>query len=274
MYWIDPKHWVDLLKLKWLHFYFVLAIECPGMVIDPLFHFWPLRFRDYSVRMGLSRNFGTEQSVRRYLWKITQGFPPRWIFESLLPSFRCENGTELAYYGYDDSTSVYCREGSFKGSYACVRIVTSSFAYLQKEWPGKSKTKEYLSLGTHSLQIESVIDELVCICEAGLPLEGAGVAFEKAMQHEGFGEAQEHMWKAASLLGIQTEEGVYKRRSGKTTRMAADIIKKYAIIELPSTCSICQQPSTFHCSRCGKEKYCGPVCQTAAWPTHKQNCKK
>ena len=37
-------------------------------------------------------------------------------------------------------------------------------------------------------------------------------------------------------------------------------------------CSGCDQPGTNKCSACKTIPYCGPICQTADWPRHKEEC--
>ena len=34
----------------------------------------------------------------------------------------------------------------------------------------------------------------------------------------------------------------------------------------------CDQPGTSCCSACMTSLYCGPICQTADWPHHKEEC--
>ena len=34
----------------------------------------------------------------------------------------------------------------------------------------------------------------------------------------------------------------------------------------------CSEPGTNKCSGCKITPYCGPICQTAHWPTHKESC--
>ena len=34
----------------------------------------------------------------------------------------------------------------------------------------------------------------------------------------------------------------------------------------------CSEPGTNKCSSCKITPYCGPICQTAHWPTHKESC--
>ena len=34
----------------------------------------------------------------------------------------------------------------------------------------------------------------------------------------------------------------------------------------------CDQPGTNKCSACKTTPYCGPICQTADWPHHKEEC--
>ena len=34
----------------------------------------------------------------------------------------------------------------------------------------------------------------------------------------------------------------------------------------------CSEPGTNKCSSCKTTPYCGPICQTAHWPTHKESC--
>ena len=34
----------------------------------------------------------------------------------------------------------------------------------------------------------------------------------------------------------------------------------------------CEEPGTNKCSSCKSTPYCGPICQTAHWPTHKESC--
>ena len=43
----------------------------------------------------------------------------------------------------------------------------------------------------------------------------------------------------------------------------------------PSCCSNpgCDQPGTNKCSACKNTPYCGPICQTADWPHHKEECE-
>ena len=40
------------------------------------------------------------------------------------------------------------------------------------------------------------------------------------------------------------------------------------------TCAnpVCDQPGTNKCSACKTSPYCGPICQTAHWSTHKEQC--
>jgi MYND finger len=44
--------------------------------------------------------------------------------------------------------------------------------------------------------------------------------------------------------------------------------------EVPPTCSNpgCDQPGTKQCGACKTTPYCGPSCQTADWPRHKEEC--
>ena len=35
----------------------------------------------------------------------------------------------------------------------------------------------------------------------------------------------------------------------------------------------CDQPGTNKCAGCKSTPYCGPICQTAHWPTHKESCE-
>lgn len=281
MYWIDPKHWVDLLKLKWLHCYFVLVLDCPGVILNPLFHFWPLCLEEWNLELEISRKLEMGKLFQSYLTGqlLATG---RWSYKSRLTDiFQHKNKTELTYYAYDSDSTVYCRAKN-EGAYATIEIHTTSICYLEKAWPGDIASKEPLYLGTHSLQIESAIDELIWECETGAPLIGTGVTYDRAIQYADFAKAEQMPQHARSLMGVQSQSENPSRRSGKTTSsvsVIADLIKKGLIPEkysgfLPSTCTVCHRPSTFHCSRCGKEKYCGPVCQKAAWPTHKQNCKK
>ena len=34
----------------------------------------------------------------------------------------------------------------------------------------------------------------------------------------------------------------------------------------------CSEPGTNKCASCKITPYCGPICQTAHWPTHKESC--
>ena len=34
----------------------------------------------------------------------------------------------------------------------------------------------------------------------------------------------------------------------------------------------CDQPGTKQCSACKTKAYCGPICQTADWQHHKEEC--
>ena len=34
----------------------------------------------------------------------------------------------------------------------------------------------------------------------------------------------------------------------------------------------CEEPGTNKCAGCKMTPFCGPVCQTAHWPTHKESC--
>ena len=34
----------------------------------------------------------------------------------------------------------------------------------------------------------------------------------------------------------------------------------------------CSEPGTNKCSGCKTTPYCGPICQTAHWPNHKESC--
>ena len=44
--------------------------------------------------------------------------------------------------------------------------------------------------------------------------------------------------------------------------------------EVLPTCSNpgCDQPGTKQCSACKTTPYCGPICQTADWTHHKEEC--
>ena len=50
-------------------------------------------------------------------------------------------------------------------------------------------------------------------------------------------------------------------------------MEEVAVIE-PKTCSNpgCNQPGTSACSACKTTNYCGPICQTANWAHHKEEC--
>ena len=50
-------------------------------------------------------------------------------------------------------------------------------------------------------------------------------------------------------------------------------MEEVAVIE-PKTCSNpgCNQPGTSACSACKTTNYCGPICQTADWAHHKEEC--
>jgi len=258
-----------------------LVLDCPGVILNPLFHFWPLCLEEWNLELEISRKLEMGKLFQSYLTGqlLATG---RWSYKSRLTDiFQHKNKTELTYYAYDSDSTVYCRAKN-EGAYATIEIHTTSICYLEKAWPGDIASKEPLYLGTHSLQIESAIDELIWECETGAPLIGTGVTYDRAIQYADFAKAEQMPQHARSLMGVQSQSENPSRRSGKTTSsvsVIADLIKKGLIPEkysgfLPSTCTVCHRPSTFHCSRCGKEKYCGPVCQKAAWPTHKQNCKK
>lgn len=266
MYWIEPKHWIDLLKLKWLHCYFVLALECTGPITDTLFHFWPLRLVEYSTKLEgrpCPWLIDLEKNIEDYLIEILC-VSSRWHLkkEQLDNRFKCKNKTELVYYAGSTGVTIYPRKEK-NAAYAEIRIRMTGFCTLSKEIPGAQTPNEIMRLGTHALQISHAIDEFVWICESGLPLIGEGIAFDRRAQYK-------------------ARHPTPERRTGKTTAMAswaAALIKHGLMIgdqseTVKSRCSVCRKTSTFHCGRCKQQNYCDPVCQKADWPTHKHNCKK
>lgn len=44
--------------------------------------------------------------------------------------------------------------------------------------------------------------------------------------------------------------------------------------KISTTCAACAKPTAASCSRCRLAHYCGPECQRAQWPAHKEPCRR
>ena len=53
------------------------------------------------------------------------------------------------------------------------------------------------------------------------------------------------------------------------------VCDRFSIMDVVETCSNpgCDHPGTNKCSACKTTFYCGPICQTADWPHHKEECQ-